>query len=143
MVVPGDYAGDLLLLYANGKVGRVPLSAYATKTNRRRLTGACSDKSPLVCVLPLREEAELALYTSEGRALLLRSDQLQAKTVRSTQGVAVLKLKPKFQATDARLLAETPIQNPSRYRVRSLPALGALLKPEDTGELQMTITEEE
>ena len=142
LVLPGDYTGELLLAYANGKVGRVPLSAYATKTNRRRLTGACSDKSPLVSVLRLAEEQELALFSSEGRALLFRSDQIPPKTVRSTQGVAVMKLKPKFAVTDMKPLAETAIQNPSRYRTRSFPTLGALLRSEDTGERQLTLGED-
>ena len=139
---PGDYSGDLLLFYENGKVGRVELSAYATKTRRRRLTGACSDKSPLVTVLPLRGEAEIAAFTSEGRALVFHTGLLQRKTSRNTQGVALARMKPKYRLTDAKPLAETPIQDVPRYRVRSLPALGALLKEADAGHEQLSLLED-
>ncbi len=139
---PGDYSGDLLLFYENGKVGRVELSAYATKTRRRRLTGACSDKSPLVTVLPLRGEAEIAAFTSEGRALVFHTGLLQRKTSRNTQGVALARMKPKYHLTDAKPLAETPIQDVPRYRVRSLPALGALLKEADAGHEQLSLLED-
>ncbi len=139
---PGDYSGDLLLFYENGKVGRVELSAYATKTRRRRLTGACSDKSPLVTMLPLRGEAEIAAFTSEGRALVFHTGLLQRKTSRSTQGVALARMKPKYHLTDAKPLAETPIQDVPRYRVRSLPALGALLKEADAGHEQLSLLED-
>lgn len=66
MVDPGDYHGELLLVFENGKVARIPVSAYETKTNRRRLTGAYSDKSPLVAVLPLYEGSEVVLFASDG-----------------------------------------------------------------------------
>ncbi|MBR1659217.1 MAG: topoisomerase IV [Oscillospiraceae bacterium] len=142
IVDPGDYTKHLLLFYANGKVARMEGGAYATKTNRKRLTGASSDKSPLVCVLPLEGEAEIALYTSEGRCLIFHSSALQPKTSRSTQGVAVAKLKPKYAVTGAVPAAATPIQNQSRYRIRTLPSLGALLRDEDSGNEQLSLLEE-
>ena len=136
---PGDYTKQLLLFYENGKVTRLELSAYATKTNRKRLTGAASDKSPLVCVLRLDEEQEIALYTSEDRALIFHSGQIQTKTSRSSQGVAVARMKPKYAVTDARPLAETPIRDAARYRARTLPALGALLREADKGNEQLSL----
>ena len=142
VIDPGDYSGQILLFYENGKVGRVELSAYATKTRRRRLTGACSDKSPLVTVLPLAGETEIAVYTSEGRALVFHTGLLQPKTSRNTQGVALARMKPRYHLTDAKPLAETPIQDVARYRVRSLPALGALLKEADAGHEQLSLLEE-
>jgi len=142
LILPGDYSGQILLVYANGKVGRVPLECYATKTNRKRLTAACSDKSPLVCVLPLDAETECALFTSEGRAIIFSTALLQPKTTRSTQGVGVARMKPKFAVTDAKLLSDTLIRNPARYRVRSIPALGALLKEEDLGHEQLSLLED-
>ena len=142
LILPGDYSGQILLVYANGKVGRVPLECYATKTNRKRLTAACSDKSPLVCVLPLDAETECALFTSEGRAVIFSTALLQPKTTRSTQGVGVARMKPKFAVTDAKLLSDTLIRNPARYRVRSIPALGALLKEEDLGHEQLSLLED-
>ena len=139
---PGDYTGQMLMFYENGKVARVPLEGYQTKTNRRRLSGAGSDKSPLVCVLPLTEEREYAIFTSEGRALVFHSGLLQTIASRSTQGVSVARMKPKYRVTDAAPAEETAIRDFARYRVRSLPALGALLKNEDQGLEQMTLTEE-
>ena len=138
-VRPTDYTGSLLLIYENGKIGRVELSAYATKTNRRKLTGAYSDKCPLAAVLPLREETELALYSTDGRALVFSTALLAPKSSRTTQGVGVMSLKGKHKLEKAKPLSETPIQNLPRYRVRSLPAAGALLREEDRGEEQMNL----
>jgi DNA gyrase subunit A len=141
-LLPGDYSAHVLLFYANGKVARVPLESFVTKTNRKRLTGSASDKSPLVCVLPLNGETEIALYTSESRAVVFHTGLLQPKAARNTQGVAVARMKPKFNVVDAKFVAETDIKNLARYRVRSIPALGALLKEEDQGHEQLSLLEE-
>ena len=139
LVLPGDYSAQLLLVYENGKIGRVALASYATKTKRRRLTGACSDKSPLVCALRLDGEGEIALFTSEGRCLVFDSALLQPKTSRSTQGVAVARMKPKCRVTDAMPAEAAHVGNLPRYRMRSLPALGALLREEDRGVEQLKL----
>ena len=139
---PGDYTKHILLFYANGKAARVESGAYATKTNRKRLTGAYSDKSPLVCVLPLEGEGEIALYTDEDRCLVFHSALLQAKSSRGTQGVAVAKLKAKHAVTRAIPLEASPLKNISRYRVRSIPSLGALLRDEDNGSEQLSLLED-
>ncbi len=137
--IPGDYSAHLLFCYENGKVARVPLSAYQTQSNRRRLTGAYSDKSPLVACILLTEEKEIVLFSTEGRAVIFNSASLAPKVTRSTQGVGIMTLKPKWHVSGAKLLEETGIVNQSRYRSRSLPVAGALLKPEDKGEEQMTL----
>ena len=142
MLLPGDYTKHLLLIFENGKAARIELSAYETKTNRRKLVNACSDKSPVAAVFLLDEEKEIACYSSDGRVLIFNSAQLQPKTSRTTQGVNVMSLKPKRTLTAAQLLSETNIINPARYRVRSLPGAGALLKPEDTSERQMSLLDE-
>ena len=142
MVLPGDYSGSLLLFFANGKCARIPLEGYATKTNRKRLTGAYSDKSPLVSILPIKEECECALYSSDGRVMVFNTALLAPKTSRTTQGVAVMTIKTKHHLEKACLLSETPIQNLGRYRVRSVPAVGALLREEDRGEKQLNLLEE-
>ncbi len=142
MLLPGDYTKHLLLIFENGKAARIELSAYETKTNRRKLVNACSDKSPVAAVFLLDEEKEIACYSSDGRVLIFNSAQLQPKTSRTTQGVNVMSLKPKRTLTTARLLSETNIINPARYRIRSLPGAGALLKPEDTSEQQMSLLDE-
>ena len=137
--LPGDYKGSILYFYENGKVAKVDLEAFVTKSNRKKLTGAYSDKSPLKGVLLLKEDRQIAVYSSEDRALIFSSAQLMAKTTRATQGVGVLTLKRKAILTKAAYLEESGITNPSRYRTRTLPAAGALLKEEDREEKQIQL----
>ena len=136
---PGDYSGFVIFVYENGKVAKVDLSTYATKSNRRKLTGAYCDKSPLKAVYLLREDRQLVLYSTEGRALIFSTAQLAPKTTRSTQGVSVMTLKRKAVVHHAALLEDTGIVNASRYRTRSIPAAGALLKDEDAEEKQISM----
>ena len=138
-VVTGDFAGHILFFFENGKAARVELSAYQTQTKRKKLTGAYSDKSPLVTALLLKEDLEMAVTSTEGRCLIFHTASLAPKSTRATQGVNVMTLKPKYQVADARPLADTPIVNAARYRARSLPVAGALLKEEGRGEEQMTL----
>ena len=137
--LPGDYSAHLLFFFENGKAARVELSGYQTQTRRRRLTGAYSDKSPLVTVLMLKEDYEVAVTSTEGRCVVFHTASLNPKSTRATQGVNVMTLKPKYKVETARPLTETPIVNVSRYRARSLPIAGALLKEEDRGEEQMSL----
>ena len=142
MVDPGEYKKQLLLVFENGKIARIECSAYETKTNRKKLVNAYSDKSPLVAVIPLEEELDLACYSSDDRALVFNTSLLQPKSSRSTQGVGVMSLKAKRVLTRALPVGETQIRNMSRYRVRSLPAAGAILKPEDREEQQLSIIDD-
>ena len=140
VILPGDYRGSLLFLFENGKAARVELSGYATKSNRRKLTGAYSDKSPVKAMFLLQDgERELVLYSSDGRALIFSTAQLAVKTTRNTQGVAVMTLRKNKVLEQAIPLEESTIQNQARYRVRSLPAAGAILRPEDAPEPQLTL----
>ena len=136
LALAGDYSGHMMFFFENGKAAKVPLNAYATTSNRRRLTGAYSDKAELVGILQLREEQELALYSTEGRCLLMHSASLTPKTTRATQGVVVMTLKPKYRLERVIPVGESGIVNMSRYRTRNLPAAGALLKAEDSEEKQ-------
>ena len=139
LVLPGDYSGHVLFFFENGKCARVSLSAYATTSNRRKLTGAYSDKSPLATLLKLTEDKELALISTEPRALLLHTALLAPKTTRATQGVAVMNMKPRYHLDRVCTLEESGITNLARYRVRSIPAAGALLREEDQGREQMSL----
>jgi len=139
VVLPGDYKGNILFAFENGKVAKVALEAYMTKSNRKKLTAAYSDKSPLKAVLLLKEDQQIALVSTEGRALIFSTAQLQPKTTRNTQGVQVLTLKKKFVLDRAVRLEESGIVNASRYRTKTVPAAGMLLKEEDTGNVQMTL----
>ena len=139
MVLPGDYRGWMLFFFENGKAAKVELSAYQTTSNRRKLTGAYSDKSALRTLLLLREDCELAVYSTEPRVLVFSTALLGVKTTRTTQGVAVLTLKKKFTLDYACPADRTGIANLARYRGRSLPAAGALLKAEDSEEKQISL----
>ncbi|MBQ9929827.1 MAG: topoisomerase IV [Oscillospiraceae bacterium] len=138
VILPGDYKGFVLFFYANGKAAKVPLSAYETKTNRKKLTGAYCDKSPLRSVIALNTDEQVAVYTTDGRATVFSTAQLLPKTTRSTQGVNVMSLKKKAELSHAVRLEESGITNPSRYRTRTLPNAGALLKPEDAPDKQIS-----
>ena len=139
IVFPGDYKKNILLFFENGKVARFELSTYETKTKRKKLINAYSDKSPLVSVLTISEEINIATFSSDGRALVFNTSILQLKTSRTTQGVGCMSIKNKHKLINAVPLEETAITNLSRYRVRSLPAAGALLKDEDRGEKQLSL----
>ena len=136
--VTSDYSGHLLFFFENGKAARVELSAYQTQTRRKRLTGAYSDKSPLAAALHIREDLELAAISTEGRCVVFHTAALSPKTTRSTQGVGVMTLK-RYRLEKVLPLSETSIVNAARYRARSLPIAGMLLKEEDRGEEQMSL----
>ena len=132
----GGYKGFVLFFFENGKVAKVPLSAYETKTNRKKLTGAYSDKSPLIKALALDADEQMVLYSTDGRAAIVSTAQLLPKTTWNTQGVAVMTLKKKAIVQDAQLLSASGIVNESRYRTKTIPSAGALLKEEDSPDKQ-------
>ena len=138
LVFCGDYKGFILFFFENGKAAKVPLSAYETKTNRKKLTGAYSDKSPLIRVVALDTDEQMAVYSTDGRAAIFSTAQLLPKSTRNTQGVAVMTLKKKATLRDAVLLSKSGIVNESRYRTKTIPSAGALLKEEDSAEKQQT-----
>lgn len=138
VILTNDYSGMLLFVYENGKVAKVPLQSYATKTNRKKLANAYSDKSPLVTALPLLEEQHVLLRSSGNRALLFQTEELLPKTARNTQGVQVMTLKGKQVVLSAELLTAEQAEERKRYSAKTLPALGALAKDlPDVG--QMTL----
>ncbi len=139
IVLPGKYQGFVLFCFENGKLARVPLSAYETKTNRKKLTGAYSDKSPLKAILAMDADQELAAYSTDGRALVFSTALLLPKTTRNTIGVAVLTLRKKAQLETVIPLEGSGIANVTRYRAKAVPAAGALLKPEDTAQLSLKL----
>ena len=135
---PGDYKGFALFIFENGKAAKVPLNAYETKLNRKKLTGAYSDKSPLVAAFALKEDVQMAVYTTDGRCVVFSTAQLLPKTTRNTQGVNVVTLKKKAAVSGAAPAENSGITNLGRYRTKTLPSAGAILKPEDSPEKQIT-----
>ena len=137
VVLAGSYQGFVLFCFENGKLAKVPLSAYETKTNRRKLTGAYSDKSPVKSVLPFEEDTQIALYSSDGRALVVSTALMSPKTTRNTIGVSVLTLRKKAVLDRVVALDESGIVNAARYRSKNIPAAGAVLKDEDVSQKQI------
>lgn len=139
MVVTKDYKGMLLFAFENGKAAKVPLESYATKTNRKKLTGAYSDKSQLVGLLYMPEDEEVLFKASSGNMLLVHTGALALKTTRSTQGVAVLKPKKGHRLFSIERYKDGTFTNPKRYRTSSLPARGALPVNDDSKDEQLSL----
>ena len=137
IIFPGDYKGFALFFFENGKAAKVPLAAYETKTNRKRLTGAYCDKSALVAAYALTADTQMAVYTTDGRCVIFSTAQLLPKTTRNTQGVSIVSLKKKAAVSSAVPAETSGIVNLSRYRTRTLPSAGALVKEEDAQEKQI------
>lgn len=139
MVATKDYKGMLLFAFENGKAAKVPLESYATKTNRKKLTGAYSDKSPLIGLLYIPEDEEVLFKASSGNMLLVHTGALALKTTRSTQGVAVLKPKKGHRLFSIERYKDGTFTNPKRYRTSSLPARGALPVNDDSKDEQLSL----
>ncbi len=131
MVNTKDYEGNVLFFFENGKVAKVPLKSYETKTNRKRLLNAYSDKSPISSIIFSKEDKEYLLTSTSGRQLLIHSGMIQPKTTKSTQGISVMNLKKGHRLIKAEEFIEGKLTNPNRYRTKNIPALGALPKKED------------
>lgn len=129
-----DYKGYMIFAFENGKIAKVPLSAYETKTNRKKLTGAYSDKSPIADIIYVKENCEIMLTSSQGRVLLFNTGAIAEKASRSTVGVNVLALKKGHRLISAKLYKEGDLAKPSRYRTKTLPAAGSVLSAEDKAE---------
>lgn len=139
MILPGDYEGWLLYVFENGKCAKIPVKSFDTKSNRRRLTGVYNEKSPLASIIYLPQENEVALYSSAGRMLVLSTAALSEKATRSSQGVAVMNIKANHRVERAILLSEAGAINEARYRTRTLPAAGAIIRDEDSHDKQLSL----
>ena len=138
LVITSDYSGELLFFFQNGKAAKVPLSAYQTKTKRRKLANAYSGKSPLVALFAIQQDGEFLIISSNTRMLLFNSAMIAQKATRDTQGVAVMTQKKNCYVQRVRPYREGELANPHRYRTKGLPAAGMLPREEDLGE-QMTL----
>ena len=139
MAVTNDYKGHMLFFFENGKVAKVDMAAYATKTNRKKLINAYSDKSPLAAAFLVTEETDFVIKSTSGRYLLFNSGAISSKTTKNTQGVAVMTLKKGHRIATVTPFAEGMFAKPQRYKTKTLPSAGALLSAEDTGE-QLSFT---
>jgi len=139
MFLPGDYTGHVYFFFKNGKCAKVEMAAYNTKSNRRRLTGAYSAASPLAAIIAINTDDEYAVYSTDGRVLFFSTASLAPKSTRATQGVALMSLKKNATVDRVIPASASGILKPARFRTRTLPAAGALLRPEDIGEVQLTL----
>ena len=128
MIVTNDYSGYLIMIFANGKVAKVPLNAYETKTNRKKLANAYSDKSPLVAMFCVADNEDILLKTSNGRAVVFNTGMILPKTTRDTIGVQVVTLKAKAEVVGAQTVPEEKKAEYSKYYVKTIPAAGSLAK---------------
>lgn len=139
-VLPGDYKGSMVVVFKNGKAARFSMESFETKTNRRRLTGAYSDKAPAVAFFhPIEEESEITMFSTANRALTFRASMLDVKTTRSTQGVQTMVLRGKHTITPACRTEDAALSDNARYRCRSIPSIGALLTDEDLPDKQLKL----
>ncbi len=139
MLLPGDYTGSMVVVFENGKAARFELAGFATKTNRRRLTGAYSDRSPAKAFFHFSQDCDITLFATNGRALTINTSVIPAKSTRTTVGVQVMVLRGSHTITHACYAIELAFAQPKRYISHSIPSIGALLKDEDKG--QMTLFE--
>lgn len=133
MIISGDYSGHLLFCFENGKCAKIPLKSYETKSNRRKLTGAFSVKSPLVSMLYLKEDTDIVLKSSADKALAVNTDKIPEKTTRSSQGVSVMTLRRNAVVKEVTSAKDSGLLTTSGYGCRNIPAAGALIKDEDKG----------
>ena len=139
-VLPGDYKGSMVVVFHNGKAARFSMESFETKTNRRRLTGAYSDKSPAVAFFhPIDEETELTMFSTANRALTFRANMLDIKASRSTQGVQTMVLRGKHTITRACRMEDAGLSDNGRYRCRSIPSIGALLTDDNLPDKQLKL----
>ena len=140
MLLPGDYTGSMIIIFENGKAARFELAGFATKTNRRRLTGAYSDRSPAKAFFHFSQDCNITLFATNGRALTVNTSVIAPKSTRTTVGVQTMVLRGSHTITHACYSMELAFAQPKRYVSHSIPSIGALLKDEDKG--QMTLLEE-
>lgn len=128
MIVTNDYSGYVIMIFENGKAAKVPLNAYETKTNRRKLANAYSDKSPLVAMFCIQESVDILVTTSNGRAVVFNTGMILPKSARDTIGVQVVSLKAKAVVNAARIITEENADQYAKYYVKTIPAAGSLAK---------------
>ncbi|MGN0448576.1 MAG: DNA gyrase subunit A [Acutalibacteraceae bacterium] len=131
MVVTRDYKGYMMFFFENGKAAKVNLSSYETKTNRKKLIKAYSDKSPLSSIVYLPEDKQLVLETTGGRCLLIDTAAISPKTMKDTQGVGCITIKKNQKLAVVRDYIDGEFAKPSRYKAKNLPSAGAVLSNED------------
>ncbi len=139
IIDPEGYTASVILAFANGKLAQIPLSAYKTRGNRKKLLNAYTNKSPLVGMELISEPCDLVVFTDDGRALVINSAQIPIKTTRNAQGITVATLRGKKQLKSFCRLDRSGLTEAGRYKARTLPKAPVSLKPDDLGMEQMSL----
>jgi len=140
-VVTPDHKGYMIFAFQNGKMAKVPLSQYETKTNRKKLISAYSDKSPVVAIHHIIEDTDFAAFTDNNKALVFNTSKIAEKTTKSTQGVQVMKITKKgAKVTRVVPLSQSELEDPGHFKTRNIPAAGSFLRKDD---LQLSLFDEE
>ena len=134
-----DYDGDLLYFFENGKVARVNLKSYETKTNRKKLINAYSNKSKLVTVKYITDDTDMVIYSSIDKVMVFSTTCLNPKTTRDTQGVAVMNMKKKSVVTKVDFVSDAKLSDIEYYKTKNVPATGYYLKDEDNPNTQLSL----
>lgn len=134
MAATSDYKGYMLFFFENGKVAKVDMASYETKTNRKKLINAYSDKSPLVAAFLITDDTDFVIKSTSGRLLIFNSGAISSKTTKNTQGVAVMNLKKGHRVAEIVYYKDGMFTKPQRYKTKTLPSAGAILSAEDSGE---------
>ena len=141
MAIAGDYSGYMLYCFENGKAAKIAFDAYKTLTNRKRLINAYSNKTPLAAAIYLPEDTDIALTSTNNKVLIVNTALIAPKSTKNSMGVNVMTQKGRHKLYKIELLSETKIQNISYYRTKNIPAVGHLLKDQDSGQQQIDLFE--
>lgn len=141
MVVTKEFKGYVLFCFENGKIAKIDIKGYETKQNRKKLINAYSLASPLVKVLFLTEDTELVAISNTGKGLVFNSEQIAVKTTKNSHGVNVMSPTKNSKLADVKIAAESGIKDLKHYRTKNIPAKGAVIRPEDTENKQLTLFE--
>ncbi len=141
MVVTKEFKGYVLFCFENGKIAKIDIKGYETKQNRKKLINAYSLASPLVKVLFLTEDTELVAISNTGKGLVFNSEQIAVKTTKNSHGVNVMTPTKNSKLADVKIASESGIKDLKHYRTKNIPAKGAVIKPEDTENEQLTLFE--
>ena len=139
MHVTDDYKGNVLFAFENGKISKIPMSAYETKQNRKKLIHAYSDLSPIVSIHYITEDITMAAFSNLRKAIVFDTSLIPLKTTRSSQGVQVLTSKRGSVMTEVKRLEDTGFTDPEYYRIRRIPAIGYYLKEDTIEDRQITL----
>lgn len=139
MAVTTDYSGMMLFAFENGKLAKIPVNVYETKTNRKRLIGAYSDKSPICDIKFIQNDGDYVAYSDSNKVLVFNTEKVALKTTKSSQGVQVMKLKKGTKLSRISELESSGITNVQYYSTKNIPATGCFLKDEDSPYQQMTL----